>query len=103
MTTESQSQFSLSINSDPGIPGDRALAGWEIVSLVSSALIAEWILSAAAGRTKLIVAIPLAFAFVLVITSHLLRKESLRDLGFRFDNFLRATKFLLLPMIVVAA
>src|SRR3989440_3590655 len=102
MNTESQAQSSLSINSDPGVPSDRALAAWEIASLVSSALIAEWVLSAAAGRTKLIVAIPLAFAFVLVITSHLLRKESLRDLGFRFDNFLRAAKLLALPMIVVA-
>src|SRR2546421_5742650 len=102
MNTESQAQSSLSINSDPGVPSDRALAAWEIASLVSSALIAEWILSAAAGRTRLIVAIPLAFAFVLVITSHFLRRESLRDLGFRFDNFLRAAKLLALPMIVVA-
>jgi len=102
MTTEFQTQSSLSIDSDPGAPGDRALAAWEIASLVSSALIAEWILSAAAGRTKLIVAIPLTFAFVLVITSHFLRTESLRDLGIRFDNFLRAAKLLALPMIVVA-
>lgn len=101
MTTESQTQSS--IDSDPGVPSDRALAAWEIASLVSSALIAEWILSAAAGRTRLIVAIPLGFAFVLVIASHFLRRESLRDLGFRFDNFLRAAKLLALPMIVVAA
>src|SRR5436309_5169589 len=102
MTTESQAQFSPSINSDPGVPSSRSLAACESSSLVSSALIAEWILSAAAGRTKLIVAIPLAFAFGLVITSHFLREESLRDLGFRFDNFLRAAKLLALPMIVVA-
>ncbi|PYS72016.1 MAG: hypothetical protein DMF73_09365 [Acidobacteria bacterium] len=102
MTTESQAQPARSTNSEPSVPSDRALAGWEIVSLGSSALIAEWILSAAAGRTRLIVAIPLAFAFVLVITSHVLRKESLRDLGFRFDNSLRAAKLLMLPMIVIA-
>jgi len=101
MTTETQAQ-SVSTSSEPSAPSDRALAAWEIGSLVSSALIAEWILSAAAGRTKLIVGIPLAFAFALVITSHLLRKESLRDLGFRFDNFLRAAKLLALPMILVA-
>jgi uncharacterized protein len=102
MTTENPAQFTHSTNSESSAPSDRALAAWEIASLVSSALIAEWILSAAAGRTKLIVAIPLAFAFALVITSHLLRKESLRDLGFRLDNFLRAAKLLVLPMIVVA-
>ena len=102
MTIDSQAQPSLSIDSGPGVPSDRALAAWEIASLVSSALIAEWILSAAAGRTRLIVAIPLGFAFLLVITSHFLRRENLHDLGFRFDNFLRAAKLLTLPMIVVA-
>src|SRR5215471_13401103 len=83
-------------------PSDRALARWEIASLVSSALIAEWILSAAGGQTKFIVLIPVVFAFLLVISSHLLRQESLRVLGFRFDHFLRALKLLPLPMIVVA-
>lgn len=83
-------------------PGDRALAGWEIVSVVSSALIAEWILSAAAGRSKAIVAIPITLAFLFMILSHRLRKESLRDLGLRFDNFFRALRFLLMPMIAVA-
>lgn len=81
---------------------DRSLAAWEIVSVTSSALIAEWILSAAAGRTKLIVAIPTALAFILIIYSHVLRRENARDLGFRLDNFFRALKLLLLPMIVIA-
>ena len=102
MTIETQAQSTRSTSPEARVPTDRALAAWEIASLVSSALIAEWILSAAAGRTKLIVAIPVAFAFVLVITSHALRKESRRDLGLRLDNFLRAAKLLALPMIVVA-
>ena len=85
------------------VPGDRALASWELASLISSALIGEWILSAAAGRSKFIVVIPIAFAFLLVISSHLLRGESLRDLGLRFDNFWRAMKLLALPMLTVAA
>lgn len=84
------------------IPGDRSLAAWEIASLFSSALIAEWILSAAGGQTKLIVLIPVTLALVLVIGSQLLRTEGLRDLGLRFDNFLTALKLLALPMIVVA-
>jgi len=84
------------------IPSDRALAAWEIGSLVSSALIAEWILSAAAGRTKFIVLIPAVFAFALAIGSHILRGENLHDLGIRFDNFLKALKLLAAPMVVVA-
>ena len=81
---------------------DRALAAWEIVSVTCSALIAEWILSAGTGRGKLIVAIPTTLAFILVIYSHILRGESLRDLGFRVDNFLPAIKLLLLPMMIIA-
>src|SRR4051812_17791236 len=84
------------------LPSERALAGWEIASLVSSALIGEWILSAAAGRTKLIVLIPVTFAFALVLASHFLRREGWRDLGFRIDNFFPAAKLLALPMITVA-
>ena len=82
--------------------GDRALAAWEIASVASSILIAEWILSAVMGRSKLAVAIPIALAFVLMIGSHRWRGETLRDLGFRFDNFLRAGKLLLLPMLLTA-
>jgi len=84
------------------LPGHGALAAWEIASVTSSILIAEWILSAAAGPSKAIVGIPIGLAFVLMIGSHRLRGESLRDLGFRFDNFFRALKLLLLPMLIVA-
>jgi len=91
-----------SVASSSVVPGDRALAAWEIVSLVSSALIGEWILAAAGGRSKLIVAIPITLAFVLIFVSQVLRGESLRDLGLRFDNFARAMKLLALPMLVVA-
>lgn len=81
---------------------DRSLAAWEIVSVISSVLIAEWILSASAGRSKLIIAVPAALAFVLIIYSQLLRGESLRDLGIRLDNFFQALRLLLLPMIIIA-
>ena len=82
--------------------GDRALAAWESASVVSSILIAEWILSAATGRSRFVVAIPIALAFVLMSASHHLRSETFRDLGFRFDNFLRAGKLLLVPMVLTA-
>ena len=84
------------------IIGDRALAAWEIASVVSSILIAEWILSAVIGRSKAVVAIPIGLAFVLIIGSHRLRGEALRDVGFRIDNFFRASKLLVVPMLVTA-
>ena len=82
--------------------GDRALAAWEIASVVSSILIAEWILSAVIGRSKLVVAIPIGLAFVLMIGSHHLRGDTLHELGFRFDNFLQAGRLLVIPMLVTA-
>jgi membrane protease YdiL (CAAX protease family) len=98
-----------SINSDPEptpvsgpILSDRALAGWEILSVVSSIMIAEWMLAYVAGVMKLIVFIPVGLALAVMISSHRLRSETLRDLGFRMDNFLRASKILLGPMIVAA-
>jgi membrane protease YdiL (CAAX protease family) len=81
---------------------DRALAAWEIGSVVSSVFIAEWIGAVTSDWTKLVLAIPIGLAFVLAINSHRLRGESLRDLGFRFDNFLRAGARLLVPMILIA-
>src|SRR5581483_68372 len=84
------------------LPGPGALAAWEIASVTSSILIAEWILSAVTGSGKLIVAIPVVLAFMLMIGSNRLRGESPRDLGFRLDNFLHAIKLLLAPMIIVA-
>lgn len=84
------------------IIGDRALASWEIASVVSSILIAEWILSAVIGRSKAVVAIPIGLAFVLIIGSHRLRGETLRDIGFRIDNFFRASKLLVVPMFATA-
>jgi membrane protease YdiL (CAAX protease family) len=87
---------------DEIVLGDRALAAWEITSVVSSALIAEWILSAAAGRTKAIIAIPTSLAFFLIVSSQRLRRENHRELGFRLDNFLQALKLLLVPMVLVA-
>jgi hypothetical protein len=82
--------------------GDRALSAWEIASVISSILIAEWILSAVMEESKLVVAIPISLAFVLMICSHCLRGETLHDLGFRFDNFLQAAKLLLVPMFLTA-
>src|SRR5438045_562498 len=79
---------------------DRALARWEIASVFSSILIAEWILSAVAGQTKAVVAIPISLAFIFIIWSHRLRRETLREMGLRFDNFFPALKLLLVPMVV---
>jgi membrane protease YdiL (CAAX protease family) len=79
------------------------LALWEIVSVVVSCLIAEWVVLAFAGTNKIVLAIPIALALVLMIFSHRVYEETLHDLGFRLDNFLDAVKLLLLPTIIAVA
>jgi membrane protease YdiL (CAAX protease family) len=79
------------------------LALWEIVSVVVSCLIAEWVVLAFAGTNKVVLAVPVALALTLMIFSHRLYEESPHDLGFRFDNFFAAAKLLLLPTIVAMA
>lgn len=82
--------------------GDRALAGWEIASVASSVAIAEWLLVSAAGYSKAIIAVPVGLAVLLIFASHRVRREGLRDLGFRFDNLGRALYLLAVPVLVVA-
>ena len=79
------------------------LALWEIVSVVVSCLIAEWVVLAFVGTNKIILAIPIALALTLIIFSHRVYEESPHDLGFRLDNFLAATKLLLAPTVVAIA
>lgn len=74
-----------------------ALALWEIVSVVISGLIAEWVVLSFVGQSKLIAAIPVVMALGLMWLSHHERGETWRELGFRKDNFLSACRLLLLP------
>ena len=79
------------------------IALWEIVSVVLSCLIAEWVVLAFIGPNKLAFAIPSAMALTLMIFSHRVYGETLHDLGFRFDNFLASARLLLLPTIIAIA
>jgi membrane protease YdiL (CAAX protease family) len=76
---------------------ERNLALWEIVSVVVSCLIAEWVVLAFVGRTKLVLAIPIALALMLMIVSHRAHGETSREIGFRWDNLLAAAKLLVVP------
>jgi membrane protease YdiL (CAAX protease family) len=81
----------------------QTLALWEIVSVIVSCLIAEWVVLAFIGTSKLALAVPIAFALALMIASHCIYGETLHDLGFRTDNFVAAAKLLLLPTLLVMA
>jgi membrane protease YdiL (CAAX protease family) len=79
------------------------LALWEIVSVVVSCLIAEWVVLAFVGSNKFVLAIPVALALTLMLFSHRAYGESLRDVGFRMDNFIAASWLLLLPTLIAIA
>ena len=79
------------------------LAVWEIVSVVVSCLIAEWVVLAFVGTNKIVLAVPIALALTLTIFSHQVYGETMNELGFRVDNFLAAAKLLIVPTIVAMA
>jgi len=75
-------------------------AGWEILSVGASLLIAEWVVLVFVGRSKLVAAIPLGLAFGFMFCSHQLRGETLWDIGLRVDNLGRAARSLLWPTVI---
>jgi membrane protease YdiL (CAAX protease family) len=90
------------LDTDSSIKPAR-VAGWEILSVFVSCLIAEWVIFAFLGPSKLALAIPIALALALIIFSHRVYGETLADIGFRTDNFMAAVKLLLLPTIIAVA
>lgn len=81
---------------------DRALAAWEIVAASTSALAAEWVVGTLVGRGRLLLLIPVTTAVALMLLSHRVRGESAREIGWRLDNFWKAARLLLPPMLAVS-
>lgn len=79
------------------------LALWEIASVIVSCLIAEWVILSFIGPGSIVIAIPAALALALMIFSHRVYGESLRDIGFRIDNFIGTLKLLFLPTLIAIA
>lgn len=76
---------------------ENGLAPWEIAAVITSCLIVEWAVVPFAGERRTVVAIPILLALGFMICSHYYRGETLREIGFRWDNFLAACRILLLP------
>jgi membrane protease YdiL (CAAX protease family) len=74
---------------------ERALAAWEIVSVISSVIVAEWVVLALAGDSQLLLSVPVAVVLAFMFVSHRLRGETARDVGWRLDNFGAAARLLL--------
>src|SRR5262245_50546056 len=78
----------------------RALAGAEIMSIMLSCLIAEWVFLSFFSRHRWLIFIPLLLAVSFMVLSHAAYKEMPRDLGFRLDNFLAAARLLIGPTLI---
>lgn len=81
---------------------DKSLAIWEIVSVITSCFLAEWVVTAVAGGSHFLIIVPVIFAFGFMFLSHRLHGESLKEIGFRIDNFGKAARLLILPMLVAS-
>jgi membrane protease YdiL (CAAX protease family) len=77
-----------------------SLARWEIVSVVVSCLLAEWVVLSFVGRSKIALAIPVGLALILMVTSHRVYGEGLKEIGFTSDNLLPGLKTVLLPTVL---
>ena len=88
---------------DNNVAEGRWLAAWEIVAAGTSALIAEWCVYALAGGGALALMFPVLTAVVFMLVSHRARGETLRDVGWRLDNFTEAARLLAPVMLAVTA
>lgn len=79
------------------------LAFWEILSVLVSCLIAEWVILALVGTSKFAIAIPVVLALGFMIFSHAVHRETPHEIGFRLDNFLAAAKLLIIPTLAAVA
>ena len=82
---------------------DRALAAWEIVSVVSSVVVAEWVVLAFAPDSQLWLSVPVALVLVFMFVSHRARGETAREVGWRLDNFAAAARVLFVLLAPPAA
>ena len=96
--TENQNPEGLSPEiAEPG------LALWEVAAIITSCLVVEWAVFPFAGGRKVIIAMPILLAVGFMIISHWYRGETLRAIGFRWDNFFIACRILLLPTLAAIA
>jgi len=83
-------------------PG-RKFALWEILSVVTSCLLVEWVAFSFVGESKVVAGVPVLLALGYMFYSHREHDETWRDIGFGADNFFGACRLLLLPTAVLIA
>lgn len=71
--------------------------------MITSCLVVEWAVFPFAGGRRIVIAIPIVLAVGFMIFSHFYRGETLRAIGFRWDNFFVASRILVWPTLAFIA
>ena len=80
---------------------EPAIAAWCEIGYVTACVLAgEWVIPPRLMKDPRIYSIPVALVLIGGLIFHWLRRERPTELGFRFDNFLRAFRLLLAPMLI---
>jgi membrane protease YdiL (CAAX protease family) len=82
---------------------EPGLALWEAAAVITSCLAVEWAIFPLAGGRRIVIAIPILLAVGFMIFSHYYRDETLRAIGFRWDNFFTGCRILLRPTLAAIA
>lgn len=86
---------------EPDDRAARAFAAWEIISVTLSFLLLIWIVLPLSGYNKALGAAFIAVCFVFMFASHRMRQETLRDIGWRLDNFFAAMRWVILLTVIL--
>ena len=70
--------------------------------VVGCVVVSEWISPLFFGKNWLAGAIPACVALAFIILSQIIKGETLRDMGWRLDNFAKAIVILLVPMLLAS-
>jgi hypothetical protein len=81
----------------------RAVTGIEVASVILSVLITVWAIIPMQPPQRWLIYVPGLLALALIINSHRVRGESLRELGFTTAHFARAIKLLLAPILLAVS
>lgn len=70
--------------------------------VIGCVFISEWVTPLFFGKNWLAGAIPACIALAFIILSQIIKGETLRDMGWRVDNFAEAIVILLVPMLLAS-
>jgi len=81
----------------------RAVTGLEVASILASVFITVWVIIPLQLRQRWLVAVPALLALALIVNSHRVRGEGLRELGFTMQEIGRALSLVGLPTLLACA